>query len=65
MVLLFCKIGNLEIEVNGIPQRYLNQLVKVPYDVEVTLNCKSQNTELVTFSSKLSWIFLFVSSMTP
>ena len=46
---MFWKIGTLEVEVNGIPQKLLNQLVKVPYESNVTPYCKSQNVELLTF----------------
>ncbi len=43
------EIGNLEVEVNGIPQKYLKHLVKVPYNAKVSLTCRSQNVEVLTF----------------
>ncbi len=46
-MLPFFETGNLEVEVNGIPQKYQRHLFKVPYNAKITLNCKSQNFELL------------------
>ncbi len=62
----FFETGNLEVEVNGIPQKYQRHLVKVPYNAKVTLNCKSQNFELLTFiNTTLDLHYNFLNGVSP
>ncbi len=51
---------------NGIPQKYLNQLVKVSYNAKVSLTCRSQNVELLTFiNTTLDLDHNFLNGLSP
>ncbi len=42
-------LASLQVEVDNIPQKFLNHLLKVPYDAKVTLKCISPTARLLTF----------------